>query len=244
MKPLADYTLLLRWQALRAKTMLPLVVVVQAMFALGIVLGFPLLFPELDDTTILFLATGAPAISLISLGLIGVPQFVAEGKRDGTLGYMRSLPIPGVIYLLADLTVWLASALPGLVVAVLVSTIRFDLDLTISPLVVPVVILVALTSTAIGYAIATLLSPVAAGMLTQVLAVFILMFSPLTFPPERLPAWLAGVHGVLPIQSMGELIRGTVAGGPYPIEGTALALLALWSAASVGASWLVMTRRS
>jgi hypothetical protein len=49
-------------------------------------------------------------------------------------------------------------------------------------------------------------------LLTQVPAVFVLMFSPLNFPPDRLPGWLASIQAVLPIQAMGEVIRGTLAG--------------------------------
>jgi len=56
---------------------------------------------------------------------------------------MRSLPIPRLVYLLADMTVWLAVVLPGVVFAVIIGSIRFGLDLQISPLVVPAVILVA-----------------------------------------------------------------------------------------------------
>jgi ABC-2 type transport system permease protein len=243
MSALRNYTLLLKWHALRMKMFLPLLVVVQALFALGIVLGYPLLFPELDATTILFIATGAPAISLITIGLVAVPQFVAQGKQEGTLDYMRSLPVPRLLYLVADLSVWLLIVLPGVAAAVWVSAIRFDLDLQLSALVVPVVLLVALTSSAIGYAIATVMPPMAAGVLTQVLVVFILMFSPLNFPPDRLPDWLGTVHDVLPVQAMGELIRGTVAGGPFPIQASDFLLLAGWAAASLAVSWLVMSRR-
>jgi len=244
MTPLRSYVLLLQWQALRLKMFLPLLVVVQTLFALGIVLGYPLLFPELDRTTTLYLATGAPAISLITIGLVAVPQFVAQGKQEGTLEYMRSLPIPRIVYLLADLSVWMAIVLPGVALAVVVSAIRFNLDLQVSPLVVPVMILVALTSSAVGYAIASLLLPMVANVITQVLVVFILMFSPLNFPPERLPDWLATVHSVLPVQAMGELIRGTVAGGPqFPISVGNLLLLGAWAAGALATSWLVMTRR-
>jgi len=131
---------------------LPLGIVVQALFAFGIVAGYPLLFPTIDRTTVLYLATGAPVISLITMGLVAVPQMVSAAKTEGTLAYMRSLPIPRLVYLLADMTVWLAVVLPGVVFAVIIGSIRFGLDLQISPLVVPAVILVALTATSIGYA--------------------------------------------------------------------------------------------
>ena len=48
-------------------------------------------------------------------------------------------------------------------------------------------LLTTLTATSIGYAIASLLPAMLANLLTQVLVVFILMFSPLNFPANRLP---------------------------------------------------------
>ena len=113
MRALRSYRLLVRWQALRLKAFLPLAIVVQALFAFGIVVGYPLLFPEIDQLTVLFLATGAPAITLITMGLVALPQVVAQAKLEGTLEYMRSLPVPRMLYLAADLTVWLAIVLPG-----------------------------------------------------------------------------------------------------------------------------------
>ena len=243
MSVLRSYLLLLQWQALRLKLFLPILMLVQTLFALGIVLGYPLLFPELDRTTILFLATGAPAISLITIGLVGVPQFVAQGKQEGTLDYMRSLPVPRMVYLLADVSVWMAIMLPGVIVAIAVSTVRFELDLEISPLVVPIMILVALTASAAGYAIAALLRPMVANVMTQVLVVFVLMFSPLNFPADRLPDWLATLHDLLPIQGMGELMRGAIAGDHFRMEPGSLLLLAAWAAGSLAVSWAVMNRR-
>ncbi len=243
MAELRSYVLLLQWQLLRLKMFLPLLVLVQGLFALGIVLGYPLLFPEIDRTTILFLATGAPAIALITVGLVAVPQFVGQGKQEGTLDYMRSLPVPRLVYLLADVTVWLIVVVPGVAVAIVISAIRFELDLQVSILVVPTLLLVAVTASAIGYAIASVLPTMVSALISQVLVVFVLMFSPLNFPPDRLPDWLAPLHRVLPIQAMGELIRGTIAGPPFSIDAANFLILGAWAVASLGVTWLAMTRR-
>jgi hypothetical protein len=45
------------------------------------------------------------------------------------------------------------------------------------------------------------------------------MFSPLNFPADRLPDWLAAVHRVLPFQAMGEVVRGTLCVGHLPAGG-------------------------
>lgn len=244
MSALRSYRLLVTWQARRMKMFLPLGIVVQALFSFGIVAGYPLLFPSIDHTTILYLASGGPAVSLITVGLVAVPQLVSQARTEGTLDYMRTLPIPRVVYLLADMTVWLAVVVPGVAFAVVVAALRFGLDLHVSPLVVPAVLLVVLTATSVGYAMASLLPPLVAQMASQVLVVFILMFSPLNFPADRLPDWLATIHRILPIQAMGEVMRGTLAPDAFPLTVGAVLVLAAWCVATFAATSLVLTRRA
>jgi len=240
---LRSYLLLIRWQALRYRLFLPLTMVVQGLFALGIVAGYPLLFPEIDRGTILFLATGAPAISLLVIGLVAVPQVVAQSKTEGSVDFMRSLPIPRLAFLFADLTVWTVVVLPGVIVAVVVGAIRFGLDLSVSPLVIPAFALVAVTSSCVGYALAAVLPPMVAGILSQVLIVFVLMFSPLNFPAERLPDWLRVVHSVLPIEAMGDVIRGSLASTTFPLLPASFLTLAVWCGASLVLAYLALERR-
>jgi ABC-2 type transport system permease protein len=240
---LRSYQLLVTWQALRKKNYLPLMMAVQTLFSLGIVLGYPLLFPALDRTTIYLIATGAPAISMVSVGLVALPQTVGEQKTEGSLAYMRSLPVPRLSYLVADLTVWLAIIIPGVVLGVMVGAWRFGLDLQVSPLVVPALLLVALTSTCIGYAIASLLPYMITVIITQAIVVFVFMFSPLTFLPEKLPDWFATIHKILPIQAMGEVTRGTIAPNEFGLPPAAFLTLAVWCLLGFGLTYAAMTRR-
>jgi ABC-2 type transport system permease protein len=243
MFPLRSYVLLIRWQALRYKLLLPLMMVVQGLLAFGIVAGYPLLFPTLDKGTILFLATGAPAITLLTMGLVLVPQMVAGAKTEGSLEYVRSLPVPRLVFLLADLTVWTAIVLPGVAFAVGVAAIRFGLELSISPLAVPAVVLVILTASCVGYAIASVAPPMLTTIVTQALVVFVLMFSPLNFPPDRLPDWLSAVHSVLPIQAMGEVIRGSLASTSFALPAGAFALLGMWCVGGFAVAFVTLNRR-
>jgi ABC-2 type transport system permease protein len=243
MQQLRSYRLLLTWQALRKKEYLPLMMAVQALFSLGIVLGYPLLFPMLDRTSIYLIATGAPAITMISVGLVALPQTVGEQRSEGSLDYMRSLPVPRLAYLAADLTVWLGIVIPGVALGVLVGAWRFGLDLQVSPLVVPAVLMVALTAACVGYAIASVLPYMLTVIVTQALVIFVLMFSPLTFLPEKLPVWLEAIHRVLPIQAMGELIRGTLAPNEFGLPLGAFLTLGVWCILGFGVTYLTMTRR-
>ena len=210
MHALRSYALLIRWQALRLKSFLPLAVVVQSLFAFGIVVGYPMFFPELDEMTVLFLATGAPAITLITMGIVVLPQVVAQSKLEGSLDYMRSLPVPRMAYLMSDLTVWLAVVLPGVVFAVAIGSWALDLTLSISLAIIPAVLLVVTTAAALGYAMASVLPPMMAMLLSQVLVFGVLLFSPINYPAERLPGWLQSIHDVLPVQAMGDVIRGSL----------------------------------
>jgi ABC-2 type transport system permease protein len=191
----------------------------------------------------MFLATGAPAISLIMMGLVAVPQVVAQGKTEGSMEYVRTLPIPRLAFLMADLSVWTAIVLPGVILAVIVGSVRFGLAMSVSPLVVPALLLVALTASCVGYALAAVAPPMVSGLVSQVLIVFVLMFSPLSFPAERLPDWLRVIHSVLPIQAMGEVIRGSLADSTFPLQSGAFLLLGAWCAASVVAAFLALNRR-
>jgi ABC-2 type transport system permease protein len=243
MSPLRSYLLLIRWQALRYKMLLPLMMVVQGLLAFGIVAGYPLLFPAIDNSTILFLATGAPAITLLTMGLVLVPQMVAGAKTEGSLEYIRTLPVPRLLFLLADLTVWTAIVLPGVVFAIGVAAIRFGLELSISPLAVPAFLLVIFTASCVGYAIASVTPPMLTTILTQALVVFVLMFSPLNFPPERLPDWLGAIHAVLPIQAMGEVIRGTLASTSFALASSSFVLLGAWCVGGFAIAFIALNRR-
>jgi ABC-2 type transport system permease protein len=244
MRTLRSYGLLVKWQTLRLQSFLPLAIVVQVLFAFGIVVGYPLLFPEIDEMTVLFLATGAPAITLITMGLVALPQVVAQAKMEGTLEYMRSLPVPRMVYLMADLTVWLAMVLPGVVFAVAVGSWALDIALSISLAIIPAVLLVATTAAAVGYAMASVLPPLVAMLLTQVLVIGVLVFSPINFPAERLPEWLQDVHAVLPVQAMGEVIRGSLAADTFPLTVGPFILLSAWCVAALGLSYVTLHRRA
>lgn len=241
---LRSYGLLLKWSLLRLRTYLPLIVSIQILLSVGIVLGFSLLVPQVDPVTALYLATGAPTVSLISVGMVLAPQMVAQQKARGVFDYHRAMPVARLAMLAADASVWLALALPGLVLALVVATLRFDLDLAVSPLVVPAVLLVALVAVAVGYGIGYLARPEVAGVITNLIVVIALMFSPINYPAERLPGWLAAVHQVLPFQHMAQAIRETVdvpAGG---IPVLPFVMLAAWGLAGLAVTYRIMTRRT
>lgn len=239
-----SYRLMVRWQALRFKPVLPLVVIVQVFIGVGGVIGLGYMYPNIDPQSALFLATGAPTLTLIALGMSIMPQILAEAKSQGAFEYMWSLPIPRLAFLTADLTVWLLAVMPGVIGGLVVGSHQYDFELQVNPLVVPAILLVALTSAAIGYALAQI-SPKTE--LTLVITNFItfclFLFSPINFPVERLPGWLADIHRFLPIKYAADVIRGTLTNG-YPENlGRSFFVLGMWLLAGFGVTYLLIKQR-
>lgn len=243
MRPFTDYALLVQWQARKISWLFPLIVGVQTILSVGIIVGFGFLFAEVDQETALFLATGAPTLLLLVIGLVLVPQMVSDSKNEGTYNWMRALPVPRMAFLAADTTVWFVAMLPGLVVALVVARWHYDLALSVSPLVVVAILLVGLTATAIGSAIASFVPPMITLLLTNLLLFGALMFSPANFPAERLPGGLQAVHHVPPITAMADVMRGTLARDSFELTATPFAVLAVWCAAGFTASYIAMNRR-
>lgn len=236
--------LLLRWQGLRMKPALPFVVVAQFFTGLGTVIGFGYIMPEIDSVSAGFLVTGAATLSLTTLGLVLVPQFVASAKAEGSFDYMWSLPIPRLAYLGADLTIWMVATLPGVIVALVVGSIKYDFTLQINPLVIPVLLLITLTATSVGQAIALVSpKPELVNVLTNLIIFGMFLFSPINFPVERLPNWLASIHRVLPVKYAADAVRGTLIPEYADDLQLALIVLAIWCALGLATNFVVATRR-
>ena len=239
-----SYGLLLRWHVLRARTFLPLLVVIQVLLAVGVVYGLSLLVPHIDADTALYLATGAPTLTLILLGLTVVPQEVSQGRVSGRHDYLVSLPVPRLAPMAAEITFWLAVQIPGTVIALIVAALRFDIGLHVTWTVAPAIALVALTGASVGYALALTLRPQVTNHITSFMSVAILLFSPINFPAARLPDALRAVHRVLPVQYMADVIRGSLTGQYTDAAGLAFAVVAGWCVAGLAVSYRAATRQS
>jgi ABC-2 type transport system permease protein len=240
---LRSYGLLLGWTALRSRATLPLNLIIQTCLAVGIIVGFAFLLPEMDNATALYFATGAPVLGLITVGMVIGPQEIASSKQEGIFDFNRSLPVPRSALIASDATVGLITALPGMVAALVVASLRFDLALDISPLVFPAILLTAFAAIGLGYGIGYALTPPLARMMSQLLVFVALMFSPITFPASRLPDWFAAVHSVLPFQYMADAVRHTLSTPPNGISLMPFAVLVAWSLAGFLITYRMLARR-
>jgi ABC-2 type transport system permease protein len=238
-----SYLLMLKWQALSSRSFLPLNLVVQLMIAAGFIVGIGFFYPVMTTETAKYLTTGAPTIILLMVGLVMVPQMVALARKEGSFDYMWSLPVPRLIYIAADATIWVLVSLPGVVLSLVLGSLYFDFSLELSWLAVPAVLLISTTGVFIGYTIAHgAPKPELASLATQVIVFLVMLFSPIMYPIEQLPEWLQAVHRVLPLVYMADLSRGTLTDIPVDL-GQAFAIVGAWFLAGLAVTTLLVRRR-
>jgi ABC-2 type transport system permease protein len=242
-KGLRSYFLMLKWVFLSNRTWLSLNLAVQIGIAAGFIYGMSFFYPAITPDVAKYLTTGAPTIILLTVGLVLVPQLIAQARTEGTFDYIWSLPIPRMAHIAADATIMFGTTLPGIILAVVLGAIRFDFGLNISPFLIPAVLIISMCGTFIGYSMAFAVpKPMMVNVITQIIIFVVMLFSPVSFPVERLPGWLQAIHQVLPIRYMADLMRGTLTDLPINM-GRAFAITGAWCVAGFVFTSLMVRRR-
>ncbi|MAG37122.1 MAG: hypothetical protein CL878_12875, partial [Dehalococcoidia bacterium] len=232
-----SYAHMLSWELRSMRLILPVGILVQLLIGAGMALGFGLLIGDLTETQALYLSTGVTVIAMITLGIVLVPQVVAQQKAEGIYDYIWSLPVPRTASVAASLTANSAIVIPGAAAALLVAWLRYDITLSLSPIVVPAALLTILTASSVGMGMAHAIpNPRVTQLITQVLIFVVLLFSPINFPAERLPSWLAAIHEGLPFQHAANLMRAGLTDGLATDVGLSFTIMSGWAVAS----WLLM----
>ncbi|AXI09929.1 ABC transporter [Oceanobacillus zhaokaii] len=213
------------------------------LISIGIVIGFTYMIPDPSNASFLYLATGAPTIILIIIGLVILPQQIGTSKADGYMEFMRTWPVKRSVILGADTTLWLFLAIPGIIVSSIVAHLIFQPGYDVSWTVVPAFLLVGLTSIGVGYGFSYLLSPTASLAISQVVVFGALMFSPVNFPMERLPEWLQILHDILPIYSMAEVIRSSLAASTFTASTGNYINLIIWCILGYGGAIFILNKK-
>ncbi|WP_010096627.1 ABC transporter permease [Ornithinibacillus scapharcae] len=239
----SHYKYVFQLQFLRNAGFLIFMALIQILISVGIVIGFTYLIPAPDTKTILFLATGAPTIILIITGLVILPQQVGTAKSDGYMEFMRTWPVKRSVILGAETFMWIIITVPGIVVASLVAHFMFSPGYDISWTVVPALLMIALTSIGVGYGFSYLLSPTASLGISQVIIFGALMFSPVNFPMDRLPEWLQTLHEILPIYSMAEVMRASLATTTFDATLGNYINLLIWCVIGYGGAIIILNRK-
>jgi len=235
---------MLRWEILGSRLLFPLIVIVQVLAGAGFVLGFGLLIPDIDTEMALYLSTGAVVMSLILIGLVLTPQLIAQQRMEGSYDFVWSLPVPRSAAITASVTLAAVAAVPGVLAAIGVAMWRYDISFVVSAAVIPACVLTLLCGCLLGTAVAHgVAEPQATLMFTQLAIFFVLGFSPVNFPIDRLPDWLASVHQFLPFHHMAVLIRSSLTAGLVTAEPIDWIILCGWTALTALITGLVLVRR-
>lgn len=242
---LQSYVLMVRWEALSLRLLLPILIAIQVLIGAGLAVGLGLLIPEITTEQATYFVSGGVVIPLLTIGFVFIPQNVGEQKLTGTYDFLFSLPVPRMSMYFAGLTVNSAIAMPAAVVALAVASWRYHLALDIEPSIIPASLLTVMTGAAIGYAYGHLIgNPRLINLISQLLIFALTIFSPINFPAERLPVWLQHVHDFLPMEHAANLVRAGLA--PALARGDlerSWLTLAAWAAVSLAATIAVITRR-
>ena len=241
---LRSYWLMVQWEMVGLRSLLPLLIVIQILVGVGLVTGLGFLISEINPVQAAYLATGAAVIGMLLVGLVMIPQAVVQHKTNRTYDFLWSLPIPKACVVVASMTVWMAITLPGSVLALFAAALRYGIEFNISFWLIPVTLLVILMSASIGYAFAHAINNTTLIIiLTQVLFFFVLLFSPIHYPAEHLPGWLAAIHDWLPFRHAAELVRATLTKGDIAGQGVSIAILSLWAAVSWALTAVVLGKK-
>ena len=227
------YWRMVAWDFADLRLYLPVLSAVLILQGAGFALGLGLLFGTMPEAAAVFLVTGAPVMNLITAGLIFEPQLVAEQRTRGTYEFLQSLPVPRSAAALAWYTVALGTALPAVLLTLVAGVARYHLSLTVTPMVVPAMLLTCLTGVLLGLAIAHGITAPMAAMLASTTLIFVMFgFSPVALPATQLPGWLAAVNQWLPFGSMATIVRAALVNGVASGVPRAYLVVAAWAAGS------------
>jgi ABC-2 type transport system permease protein len=242
---LSGYAAMLRFDLAAQRNWLPMFLLMQIMFGAGMAIIYGFYIGHLTRDAALFLVSSSPALAVLTAGLIGVVMMASERQQAGTWDFIWSLPAPRSAVVAATFTVLTVLSVPGIVVALVLAAWRYGLTLTVSPAVVPALLLSSLMATSVGFAITMLIAkPVVTNAVVNALVFVVLIFSPIQFPIGRLPLWLADVHRVLPVYYLGQVIRASLTTGIVTNTALSYVMLTAWTmAAWAGTAWVVGRRR-
>lgn len=241
---LAGYRSMLRFEIANLRAFLALALLIQLLTGAGMAYIYGFYLGDVLDVVKLFIVSGIPALALIPVGFVLVPNSIMQHKFQDTYDYVWSLPVPRLASAAATFTLFTGLAIPGAVVSLWIATVRYSIDLDVSWSVVPAVLLTSLVATSVGFAAGHAIpDPRITNLLTNLVLFLALLFSPIVVPIEQFPEWWAAVHRVLPFFHMANVIRDALTDGLVTGLATSWIVLGLWAVLSwTLAAWVVGRR--
>ncbi len=222
----------------------PMIAVIQIVLALGLVLGMGYLIPNISDASALFLVTGTATQSFVTMGLVMLPQMLAQSKAEGRIEYFLTLPISREAYLLSLITVVAVTSLPGVAFTLLFGAWHYGLTLNFEPAFILVMVLCVFSLTGVGVALA-MFSPhqQLVNATTQLIIFYVLFFAPVLLPAEQLPELLQQTAKLAPPTYAADGVRATLTDLPGTELNQDLMVMSGFAVASIALSAFAIRRR-
>jgi ABC-2 type transport system permease protein len=229
----------------RARQWAALMALVQVLMGAGMAIMYGFFYPVVTPTVGLYIATGTPTLALIPLGMVMIPAGVGEQKLQGTFDFIWSLPTPRSAQAASTFLLYTILAIPGTILALAVATWRYGVHLSVSPLILPAILLSALMAVSVGFGMALAIpNPMITNLITNALVFVVLLFSPIVFPAENLPHWLFEAHLLMPFYNMAQVIRAGLTDGIVRDVWVSFSVLAVWTLVGWAlTAWVVARRR-
>nr|WP_051533671.1 ABC transporter permease [Ligilactobacillus apodemi] len=183
---------------------------VQIILSFAVIYGFLFITNASDTVSRSYLCTGAIAINIIAVTCVLAPQIISEAKQNGIYDYQKTLPVSRVGILLSDLLIWGLLCLPGIISSLLISKFGFDLNISFSIMSLLSVLLIVFSLLSVGFAIAYILPANIVSLVTQLIMIGGLLFSPIIYSADRLPIWTGNLYRYLPFVPSSQIIRASL----------------------------------
>lgn len=224
---------LIKWSLLRHKIYIPIFTIVQVILSLAVIYGFSFVTNSVDSLSKSYLYTGAVTINIIAVTCVLSPQIVSESKQNGIFSYEKTLDISRIQILLA---------LPGFIVSTFLGAFNFMIPIEITLLGISSVLFVIISLTLLGFAIAYVLPTNIMALITQLIMIGGLLFSPIIYPAERLPIWMGKIYNNLPFVPVSNIIRCNFF-GPKNFLSRDYLVVIFWGISSYLVSIYILSRR-
>lgn len=236
---MSSFRWMVKYETVSLRIELAFALVIQLLMGVGMGMMYGFFLGDLPPVAQTFLVTGIPALAMFPIGFVMVPGFIQQHKFEDTYDYLWSLPVPRSAAAAATFAVYTVFALPATAVAVWIAAAVYDVDIQVSAVLIPAVLLCSLMATSVGFTMGhAIKDPRMINLLTNVVIFVVVMFTPLVVPLEVYPTWLAEAHRWLPIWNMGNLLRDGLSEGLATDVGRSSVVVGAWTVVA----WLGATR--
>lgn len=244
MTPIRQYLDLLSVQLRSMRDEIWFVVVLHVALSLGLVLGMGYLIPDISESAAMYLVTGSATQSFVTVGLVMLPQLLAQSRAEGRMEYFLTLPISREAYILSLVTVVAVMALPGVVFSLAFGAWYYGFALTFEPAFLLVMVLAVLSLAGVGVAMAVYIPhQQATNAATQLIIFYVLFFSPVIFPASQLPDVLQHTAKAAPPTYAADAVRATITDVPGTSLNKDLSVMGGFAVATIALSAFAIRRR-